>query len=57
MFLIYFQDGIDVYYKMLKLIPVVQDINRRHSEALNTVKMSPQSNTSNAKGKPIESSG
>jgi hypothetical protein len=37
--IIFFIDGIDVFFKLLKLVPLVQEINRKHSEALNTVKM------------------
>jgi nuclear receptor subfamily 1 group D protein 2 len=35
----YRSDGTEVFFKLLKLIPLIQEINRKHSEALNTVKM------------------
>lgn len=34
-----------MFFKLLKLIPIVQEINRKHSEALNTIKVA--SSTSN----------
>ena len=44
----YRSDEPDLFFKLLKLIPVIQEINRKHSEALNTVKMSQsQSQTNN----------
>lgn len=36
----YRSDEPDLFFKLLKLIPIVQEINRKHSEALNTIKMS-----------------
>ena len=35
-----------MFFKLLKLIPIVQEINRKHSEALNTIKVA-SSNSSN----------
>lgn len=44
----YRSDEPDLFFKLLKLIPIIQEINRKHSEALNTVKMSQaQSQTQN----------
>ena len=40
----YRSDEPDLFFKLLKLIPTIQEINRKHSEALNTIKMS-QNNT------------
>lgn len=36
----YRSDEPDLFFKLMKLIPTVQEINRKHSEALNTIKMS-----------------
>ncbi len=36
----YRSDEPDLFFKLLKLIPIIQEINRKHSESLNTVKMS-----------------
>ena len=36
----YRSDGIDLFFKLLKLIPAIQELSRRHSEALNTVQAS-----------------
>jgi hypothetical protein len=45
----YRPDGPDLFFKMLKLIPSIQELNRKHSEALNTVQMShSSSNRSNS---------
>ena len=35
-----------MFFKLLKLIPIVQEINRKHSEALNTIKVASNSSTS-----------
>ena len=36
----YRSDEPNLFFKLMKLIPIVQEINRKHSEALNTIKMS-----------------
>ena len=41
----YRSDEPDLFFKLLKLIPTIQEINRKHSEALNTIKMSQNNNT------------
>jgi hypothetical protein len=38
---------LDIFFKLLKLVPLVQEINRKHSEALNTVKMRQPTSTPN----------
>lgn len=48
----YRSDEPDLFGKLLKLIPVVQEINRKHSEALNTIKMS-QSNKSSSESSQV----
>jgi hypothetical protein len=40
-------DEPDLFFKLLKLIPIIQEINRKHSEALNTIKMSETSSGQN----------
>jgi len=40
-------DEPDLFFKLLKLIPIIQEINRKHSEALNTVKMSQTTSNNN----------
>lgn len=41
-----------MFFKLLKLIPIVQEINRKHSEALNTIKVASNSSASQQQQTP-----
>ncbi len=44
----YRSDEPDLFVKLMKLVPIVQEINRKHSEALNTIKMGQTKGTNKA---------